>query len=486
MSDVIKMAYYMLKEGSAMRKEKTRFLAAFMAVIMMISMITPISVYAAETNPDTTIPVDIDETVSMNEVEKQVSENEVEEEEFGEKDKLNFLYLDSHYIETPGSERVLIGFGDTDTIISHGTLTVENFKTKEQKKFYSEEAMENSILFSLDYTAEEKGIYEVVAVSITDENGNTKEVQLSQTGMDAVYFGVDEEVVESEEEFQMLEESVEMQIITFDEGDVSDTDSKEIADAVEEAIGEAEINSGEDVGNIPMTLSLFDESDGVDANTANSQTGGLVVVLDPGHDATHAGARANGLKEEELTLKIAQYCKQELEKYSGVTVYMTRTSSSCPHPGTSSADDNAQRVAYAQSVGADVFVSIHLNSSATSSSANGAEVFYPNANYNSSIGSMGANLATQVERQLVALGLGNRGISIRNSADNTTYPDGSLADYYGVIRRSKLAGFPAIIIEHAFLTNPSDAAFLSKEENLKKLGAADATGIANYYGLSET
>ena len=83
------------------------------------------------------------------------------------------------------------------------------------------------------------------------------------------------------------------------------------------------------------------------------------------------------------------------------------------------------------------------------------------------------------------MGLYNRGIKIRNSEDNSLYSDGSLADYYGVIKGSKKAGFPGIIINIAFVTNASDAAFLSKEDNLKKLGIADANGIVNYFGLSK-
>lgn len=85
--------------------------------------------------------------------------------------------------------------------------------------------------------------------------------------------------------------------------------------------------------------------------------------MDPGHDNTHAGAHQSGLKEEELNLKIAKYCKAELEQYAGVTVYLSRPEDgSCPHPGTSSTDCNAGRVAYAKSVGANVYVSLHLNS----------------------------------------------------------------------------------------------------------------------------
>lgn len=49
-----------------------------------------------------------------------------------------------------------------------------------------------------------------------------------------------------------------------------------------------------------------------------------VIVLDAGHDATHAGAQSSGYHEEVLTYKIASYCKQELEKFPGVKVYMVK------------------------------------------------------------------------------------------------------------------------------------------------------------------
>ena len=64
-------------------------------------------------------------------------------------------------------------------------------------------------------------------------------------------------------------------------------------------------------------------------------------------------------------MKIAQYCKEELEKYSGVTVYMTRS--------TDVAVGLEERVQMAKNWGADVFVSIHMNSA--SPAATGAEVW---------------------------------------------------------------------------------------------------------------
>ena len=205
------------------------------------------------------------------------------------------------------------------------------------------------------------------------------------------------------------------------------------------------------------------------------------VVLDPGHGGNDGGAQASyGGKtylEKTLNLKIAQYCKEELSKYKRVNVYMTRN------------DDHyvalEDRVNYAKSVGASVFVSIH-NNSTTSSSVHGATVYYPNSSLNANIGAQGGALANEVLKQLVALGLANDGTRIRNSESGDTYTDGSICDYYSVIRNSKKAGFPGIIIEHAYISNQSDATnYLGSETALKKLGIADAQGIVNYFGLKQ-
>ena len=207
---------------------------------------------------------------------------------------------------------------------------------------------------------------------------------------------------------------------------------------------------------------------------------GLVVVIDAGHGGYDGGAEStfNGVTylEKYMNLKIAQACRDELQKYYGVTVYMTR-------------DDDTfvkleDRTAYAKSVGADVFVSIHNNSS-ESGAANGATVFYPNSNYNASIGSTGQGLAQSILNNLTQFGLKNNGVQIRNSESGDTYADGSLCDYYNVIRGSKKHGFPGLIVEHAFLSNQSDAEkYLNSDAKLTALGVADAKGIAAYYGLS--
>lgn len=128
----------------------------------------------------------------------------------------------------------------------------------------------------------------------------------------------------------------------------------------------------------------------------------------------------------------------------------------------------------------------------SSSSANGALAFVPNNNYSSEAGTIGQQLGKTIVSKLGELGLKveGEGIRIVNSQSDTRpeefyYPDGSIADYYRVIRYAKKEFIPAIIVEHAFISNASDAAnYLSTDEQLMALAIKDAQGIAEYYALS--
>lgn len=228
-------------------------------------------------------------------------------------------------------------------------------------------------------------------------------------------------------------------------------------------------------------------NDAIDTQSADSEIAAyagraatrLVVVLDPGHGGYDPGAIANGTNEKTLTLKIAKYCKDALEKNGRIQVYMTRESDTSVGGATNASADLKNRVSFAVSKNADLFVSIHLNSAGAA--AYGAEVYYPNSNYRSDIGQEGQKLASSIQKQLVNLGLYNRGVKVRQSENGSTYPDGSVQDYYAVIHQSKRNGFPGIIVEHAFLTNASDyQKYLSSDEKLKTLGEADAKGIIEY------
>ena len=371
--------------------------------------------------------------------------------------KINYVVLDKNYVTAPDTQKIVVSVGDENTSVEQAVLTYRKEGTEETAEAAMEQAQGGAILFSVDFTPGQAGVYLLERIAYT-ANGQKTVLNFSEIGIETK-FGVDAKT-ETAPDAVLVEEEEVSEIVTFDEnGEITSHNS------MEEAIDEA--------------------SQKVKKNT-KAANGKVVVVLDPGHDSTHAGAQANGLSEEKLNLKIAKYCKEELEKYENVTVYMTRgEDGKCPFPGSSAEDCNAGRVAFAKSVGADVLVSLHLNSN-PSSSPNGSEIYYPNKNYNSAVSVIGGELADKILEELEKLGLNIRGKTIRNSQDNTKNPDGSLADYYGIIRRSKLEGIPAIIVEHAFLTNQNDVnTYLKTEAGLKSLGVADATGIAAYYGLSK-
>jgi N-acetylmuramoyl-L-alanine amidase len=84
------------------------------------------------------------------------------------------------------------------------------------------------------------------------------------------------------------------------------------------------------------------------------------VVLDAGHGGTDSGAvnAKYGLTEKEQTLDIANRLRTLLTA-DGCTVYMTRTSNS-------QTLSNNDRYTYANSKGADVLVSVHMNGSTSS------------------------------------------------------------------------------------------------------------------------
>ncbi|MDD6572250.1 MAG: N-acetylmuramoyl-L-alanine amidase [Thermoflexaceae bacterium] len=213
-----------------------------------------------------------------------------------------------------------------------------------------------------------------------------------------------------------------------------------------------------------------------------------VIVLDPGHDLEHTGAWKNGLREEELNMKIAQYCKEALEQYSHVTVYLTHESLDCPYPEGNSSECNKARCYYAYSVHTDLFVSLHVNN-CDSSRIRGYELYYPTRNYVPELNGQGYELVKCIASELSALGMRSNGIYTKNSTENKKndenfYPDGTRADYYNVIRNSKYHNILGIIVEHGYLSNKSDInQFLSSDEKLEALGQADARGIAAYLGL---
>ena len=409
------------------------------------------------------------------------------------KDRINYVFVESPYLESPGTERIAVSYGEGTENIQSLSITVES-SDGGLEVWNSAENVSNLYLFEKEYTDDSQaGIYSVIGLNLTDESG-THEVKLSDYDMEAL-FGVNEKYEGIDELVPLDEESEDTQIEDQEEltygatvVQINSENPNESVQEIEDALENAEENT--DISSTTSSVSVASAiSDEVQSIANSSKSGNIVVALDPGHDSKHTGATGiGGLKEEVLTLKIANYCKTELEKYAGVSVYMTRTTSSCPYPSNkSSGGDIGDRVQAAARAGADLFVSFHLNSS-SSSGSNGAEVIVPNGNWKPQVASDGRKLAQAILNELKAVGVNMRPTSIysKDTTVNETYPDGSKSDYFSVQIYAKEAGIPGIIVEHAFLTNSNDVnKFLKTESGLKKLGCADATGIAKYLGLSK-
>ena len=380
--------------------------------------------------------------------------------------RLNYILVESPYLEAPNMQNIVVSWGDGTEQISNMRITVQKEDGTTEEWICSNQSS-YLYVFSKEYTDKnEQSTYKVTDIRFV-ENEKEQRFLLGELGVEAE-FGVNK-AYDGIEELQPLNpedaQAIDTSVVTIDEN--------------------GETKAQED---IESALNAVMKEMGMAAGARTAEKAGeIVVALDPGHDNKHGGTSGSGLTEQELTLKIANYAKAELETYNGVKVYMTRTSASCPYPETGSSGACIEkRVQAAAVTGAKIYVSLHLNSG--SASANGAEVIIPNTSWKPELSTQGKELAQKILDELTAVGLNKRPTPIY-SKDTTVgekYPDGSISDYFAVQINAKEKGIPGIIVEHAFLSNANDVNnFLKTEEGLKKLGVADATGIVKYLGLSK-
>lgn len=391
------------------------------------------------------------------EEEKVPAEEEepvVEEEQLGDSNMMEYFLVDNPVLSNGETENFILSLNNAEGY-SDFRLTIQ----KEDGTTFdleSTEQVNNLVKFSRVFNEEEKGQYSVTTLHYV-YNGQAYYLNFSDLEMD-VKFGVDQEY-----------DGYDSTLPDLTEDSISSEGIIEVTDVNK---AEEEIVNG--VASQPATMSVDEFS--------RHATGGMTICLDPGHGGSDSGATAFGAKESDLTLKIAQYCKEELAKYD-VNVVMTRTTDT--RLSEEAAMDLKNRVEVAKKAGASYFISIHINS-AQNSAAHGAEVYYPNTSGNKNLSTNGQNLAKAIQKQLTALGLYDRGIKIRNYTDGTTSsnPNSSDQDYYGVIRYAKQANITGLIVEHCFISNKEEFdKYLGSDAKLQQLGIADAKGIVSALGL---
>ncbi|MGC2130733.1 MAG: N-acetylmuramoyl-L-alanine amidase, partial [Candidatus Aquilonibacter sp.] len=192
-----------------------------------------------------------------------------------------------------------------------------------------------------------------------------------------------------------------------------------------------------------------------------------LIVLDPGHGGTDRGSMHGDLQEAILTLDMAKRV-QAILVARGWQVKMTRTIDHDVDPTPRSTQeaigighDNVDAYALqarddiANEAGARLFVSIHCNAY-LNSGPNGATVYYSKP--------IDQPLALIMDRDIAMSGLGVK-------------DDGIVKSHLYVTLH---ANMPAILIETAFLSNPTDYAKLASSDWRQQMAQAIADGIDKY------
>jgi N-acetylmuramoyl-L-alanine amidase len=181
-----------------------------------------------------------------------------------------------------------------------------------------------------------------------------------------------------------------------------------------------------------------------------------LVVIDPGHGGKDTGSQAinNGaliLNEKEINLDVAMRLNEMLQA-AGVKTYILRE--------TDTTITLYDRPALANAANADLYVSIHNNSS-DNASARGVEVYYDSKTSESNYGIYSKHLAEVVYQDLLdTIGTIGRGAKSEPA--------------YAVLNKTNM---PAIIIEGSFLSNAEDLELMLTDEFRENYALAAAKAI---------
>lgn len=181
------------------------------------------------------------------------------------------------------------------------------------------------------------------------------------------------------------------------------------------------------------------------------------IFLDSGHGGKDGGAQGNGLSEKTLNLAIVKKIAQKLQTYNGVEVLLSRD--------TDKYLSLAERTNMANKWGADILISVHINS-APDPSANGFESFIYNGTVSQKTIALQNVLHEEIMRQIA--GVRDRGKKRGN---------------LHMVRESAM---PAILTENLFIVNRADSERLKSEQFLDRLATGHVIGLEKFLGLKKS
>lgn len=214
------------------------------------------------------------------------------------------------------------------------------------------------------------------------------------------------------------------------------------------------------------------------------------VVLDPGHGGGDSGTIGpDGLREKDVALDVAKRLGALIQEKLGSEVIYTRT------------DDNfvplARRTAIANEANADLFLSIHVNSS-PARSAGGVETYYLNFTTSRSALETAARENAGAEQSIHELQDLLRKIALKDKVDESREFASRIQTSLGSatarmthnakdrgIKKAPFvvligASMPAVLVEIGFITNSQDENLMRRGDHRQRIADALYRGVSSY------
>lgn len=187
---------------------------------------------------------------------------------------------------------------------------------------------------------------------------------------------------------------------------------------------------------------------------------GKVVYIDPGHGGLDPGTTYKDIYEKDINLEICLKLQKVLES-EGAIVYLTRYGDYDLSNNSSSRkkSDLNNRAKIINESGADIYISIHLNS-INSSTWSGAQVFFDDINDKNQI------IANIFQEQL------------KNDLKTTR----KVKEITTMLMNRKIT-IPGILIEAGFLSNPNDRYLLRQSDYQYKICDSIRSALIKYFNM---
>lgn len=219
-----------------------------------------------------------------------------------------------------------------------------------------------------------------------------------------------------------------------------------------------------------------------------------LVVIDPGHGGKDPGASVEGYREKDIALAMALALRDRLVEEGGIRVALTRE------------DDRFlvldERPEIARRMGADLFLSIHADSTAETTEASGASIYTLSANASSEAAArfaerendadrvngvrlagqseqVGAILVELSQRRVQETSAGFASLIVREGEGGLVFhPQARRSASLAVLRAPDV---PAVLFETGYITNPEDAARLAAPEGRARFAEVMARAIRIHF-----